>query len=146
MMPQALQCTEVERLCRHSACKGSSINKGVHTGIVVFVWMARFHKIERSSVNRRRMGVRVHCSASVEQLSSCASAQKGSAEGSCRWTATLANGEEFSADSVVLASGGLSFPAVGTDGTGHRLAELVWIALSTSSCATTGMHVICHCV
>ena len=36
--------------------------------------------------------------------------------GRCR----CADGSAISADRLVVATGGLSFPAVGTDGTGHR--------------------------
>jgi predicted flavoprotein YhiN len=78
--------------------------------------------------------VHVHCNASVEKLSSGRNAQSISAEGSSRWTATLANGGVYSADAVVLATGGLSFPAVGTDGTGHRIAQLVRIATFLQFC------------
>ena len=41
------------------------------------------------------------------------------------WRVDLDGGASCEADSVVLASGGLSFPAVGTDGTGHNVAETV---------------------
>lgn len=41
------------------------------------------------------------------------------------WRIELDGGERRNADSVVLATGGLSFPAVGTDGTGHNVVETV---------------------
>lgn len=40
-----------------------------------------------------------------------------------RWACALSDGTEVSGDRVILATGGLSFPAVGTDGTGHRIAR-----------------------
>lgn len=48
-----------------------------------------------------------------------------------RWSVRCADGRSFSADSVVLSTGGLSFPAVGTDGTGHRVAERLGHSLHT---------------
>jgi hypothetical protein len=39
-----------------------------------------------------------------------------------RWCVRTAGGTEHTADAVILATGGLSFAAVGTDGTGHRIA------------------------
>ncbi len=43
------------------------------------------------------------------------------ADGSCRGVA-LENGETLSADAVVLATGGFSYPATGSTGDGHRMA------------------------
>ena len=60
-----------------------------------------------------RRGAAVHHRASVEAVR-----RDGG-----RWTVTLADGSERSADVLVLATGGLSFPAVGTTGTGHVIAE-----------------------
>lgn len=42
---------------------------------------------------------------------------------STRWACKLKDGSVVEADRVILATGGLSFPAVGTDGTGHRIAR-----------------------
>lgn len=39
------------------------------------------------------------------------------------WRCSSEDGEEFQACSVILAMGGKSFPAVGTDGKGYKLAE-----------------------
>ena len=60
-----------------------------------------------------RRGASVHHRASVE----------GVRRDGGRWTVTLADGSERSADALVLSTGGLSFPAVGTTGTGHTIAE-----------------------
>ncbi|GIL91209.1 hypothetical protein Vretifemale_18904, partial [Volvox reticuliferus] len=38
-----------------------------------------------------------------------------------RWLCRLRDGSEHVTDKLIIATGGLSFPAVGTDGTGHRL-------------------------
>ncbi|KXZ54090.1 hypothetical protein GPECTOR_5g195 [Gonium pectorale] len=38
-----------------------------------------------------------------------------------RWLCRLQDGREHETDKVILCTGGMSFPAVGTDGTGHRL-------------------------
>ena len=40
-----------------------------------------------------------------------------------RWRIHLEGKDDILADRVVVATGGLSFPAVGTDGTGHRIAR-----------------------
>jgi len=61
----------------------------------------------------QRAGASVTYRASVEAL---ARAPDG------RWRCDCADGASFSADALVLSTGGLSFPAVGTDGTGHRVA------------------------
>ena len=61
----------------------------------------------------RTRGVAVQHNASVEQLTPRAGGG---------WTAHLKDGSKRSGDTVVLSTGGLSFPAVGTDGTGHRIA------------------------
>lgn len=42
------------------------------------------------------------------------------------WQVTLDSGECIEGHRLVLASGGLSFPKVGTDGTGHKIAKQVW--------------------
>ena len=62
----------------------------------------------------RARGASVVHRASVEHLAR-------SADGT-RWEAHCACGAVHTADAVVLSTGGLSFPAVGTDGTGHRIA------------------------
>ena len=41
------------------------------------------------------------------------------------WRIDLADGSQMYSDSVVVATGGLSFPQVGTDGSGHQLLEHV---------------------
>ena len=61
----------------------------------------------------KRRGASVHHNASVE----------GVRRDGERWVVTLADGSERSGDALVLATGGLSFPLVGTTGTGHVIAE-----------------------
>ena len=61
-------------------------------------------------------GVRVRYGASVEALRRVA----GDGDG---WALRLADAPEERAPVVVLAMGGLSFPAVGTDGTGYAIAR-----------------------
>ncbi|GAX81938.1 hypothetical protein CEUSTIGMA_g9366.t1 [Chlamydomonas eustigma] len=39
------------------------------------------------------------------------------------WECILKDGEKIGCDRLVLATGGLSFPGVGTDGTGHRVVK-----------------------
>ena len=41
------------------------------------------------------------------------------------WKLDVKEAEPLIADRVIMATGGLSFPAVGTDGTGHRLVKRV---------------------
>ena len=60
-----------------------------------------------------RAGARISYRASVSSITRSANGQ---------WCVRCDGGAEHSADAVVLATGGLSFPAVGTDGTGHRIA------------------------
>ncbi|HEX2168563.1 MAG TPA: aminoacetone oxidase family FAD-binding enzyme [Longimicrobiales bacterium] len=45
------------------------------------------------------------------------------AAGVNRWTVALADGPDISAESVIVATGGLSVPATGSDGTGLRILE-----------------------
>lgn len=52
-----------------------------------------------------------------------AAAAAGGAGQRTRWACVLKDGATVEADRVILATGGLSFPAVGTDGTGHRIAR-----------------------
>lgn len=61
----------------------------------------------------RRRGVEIRFGTSLEQLESL---------GAGRWRVITSSGE-IEADAVVLATGGLSVPATGSDGTGLRLAE-----------------------
>jgi predicted Rossmann fold flavoprotein len=62
-----------------------------------------------------REGVVVRVRASVESM------HRSRDDGS--WVCTLANGQALSCDAAILAAGGLSYPAVGTDGTGYRIAQ-----------------------
>jgi predicted Rossmann fold flavoprotein len=61
----------------------------------------------------QRRGARLRVNASVENLTP---------DGD-EWLLTLAGGDTLRADAVVLATGGLSVPATGSDGTGLRLLE-----------------------
>ena len=45
------------------------------------------------------------------------------------WRIDLADGSQMYSDSIVVATGGLSFPQVGTDGSGHQILEHVCIHL-----------------
>lgn len=60
-----------------------------------------------------RQGVTVVHKASAAQLERRAQ----------QWAVSCADGRTHCADAVVMATGGLSFPAVGTDGTGHRIVK-----------------------
>jgi predicted Rossmann fold flavoprotein len=62
-----------------------------------------------------REGVVVRVRSSVENL------HRSKEEGT--WVCTVANGQVLTCDAVILAAGGLSYPAVGTDGTGYRIAR-----------------------
>jgi predicted Rossmann fold flavoprotein len=57
----------------------------------------------------------------VRPRSSVESVRRGRSEKN--WVCTLADSEAFACDAVILAAGGLSYPAVGTDGTGYRIAQ-----------------------
>ncbi len=63
----------------------------------------------------QRQGVLVRIRASVESM-------RRSARGG-GWICSLADGEEIACDAAIMAAGGLSYPAVGTDGTGYRIAQ-----------------------
>ena len=63
----------------------------------------------------QREGVLVRVRTSVESV-------RRSACGG-RWVCSLANGDDVSCDAAIMAAGGLSYPAVGTDGTGYRIAQ-----------------------
>eukprot|EP00899_Mesostigma_viride_P003256 jgi/Mesvir1/12931/Mv05949-RA.1 len=69
-----------------------------------------------------RVGGRFQYNASVERIAPAPQSPPSvpTAQGP-RWEVTLADGSQVSARCVVMATGGLSFPAVGTDGTGHRI-------------------------
>ena len=62
-----------------------------------------------------REGVVVRVHASVESL------QRSSSDGN--WVCTVADGRNFPCEAAIVAAGGLSYPAVGTDGTGYRMAQ-----------------------
>ncbi|KAI8475412.1 MAG: hypothetical protein J3K34DRAFT_517435 [Monoraphidium minutum] len=53
------------------------------------------------------------------------------------WLCRLAGGRSLRAGCVVLATGGLSFPAVGTDGTGHRILQSLGHGLAPPYAALT---------
>ncbi|KIZ02794.1 hypothetical protein MNEG_5163 [Monoraphidium neglectum] len=55
----------------------------------------------------------------------------------CDWVCRLAGGTGVRARTVVLATGGLSFPAVGTDGTGHRIVAKLGHSLAQPYAALT---------
>jgi predicted Rossmann fold flavoprotein len=63
----------------------------------------------------QRQGVDVRVRSSVESMHRSA--------GGDSWICTLAGGQIIACDAAVVAAGGLSYPAVGTDGTGYRIAQ-----------------------
>jgi hypothetical protein len=66
----------------------------------------------------QRHGVVVRVRTSVESMRRTAGAGGGGG-----WICTLADGQSIACDAAILAAGGLSYPAVGTDGTGYRIAQ-----------------------
>ncbi|KAG2437439.1 hypothetical protein HXX76_006089 [Chlamydomonas incerta] len=54
-----------------------------------------------------------------------------------KWLCKLKDGTEHVADKLIVATGGLSFPAVGTDGTGHRLLSRLGHSLRQPYAALT---------
>ncbi|KAG2490098.1 hypothetical protein HYH03_011404 [Edaphochlamys debaryana] len=54
-----------------------------------------------------------------------------------RWLCRLQDGTEHVTDKLIIATGGLSFPAVGTDGTGHRLLAALGHSLQPTYAALT---------
>jgi predicted flavoprotein YhiN len=64
----------------------------------------------------RHAGVRIRFEASVEDLIPPASPSEG-------WRVALSDGETIEAGRVILATGGLSVPATGSDGTGLRILK-----------------------
>jgi hypothetical protein len=62
-----------------------------------------------------RQGFIVRVRASVESVARCTHDRS--------WVCTLAGGQDLTRDAAIVAAGGLSYPAVGTDGTGFRIAQ-----------------------
>ncbi len=79
----------------------------------------------------KKNGVEIRLHAKVESLLTArlpeAAGQEGADAGSRGMIAgvRLADGGQESADAVVLATGGLSYPATGSTGDGHRMAQAV---------------------
>eukprot|EP00210_Caulerpa_lentillifera_P004828 g4609.t1 len=63
------------------------------------------------------LGVKVHYSASVTKLKSSSSSNEGG------WFCTTTDKRVFEADKIILASGGKSYPKLGTDGTGFEMLK-----------------------
>ncbi|GFR47749.1 hypothetical protein Agub_g9514 [Astrephomene gubernaculifera] len=59
-----------------------------------------------------------------------AAAAAPAAGATTRWLCRLRDGSEHVTDKLIIATGGLSFPAVGTDGTGHRMLQALGHRLS----------------
>jgi hypothetical protein len=57
-----------------------------------------------------------------------------------RWVCRLKDGSSHTTSRVVVCTGGLSFPAVGTDGTGHRLLAQLGVPLSPTYPALTPLQ------
>lgn len=53
----------------------------------------------------------------------------------------LSNGSCLSADSVVIATGGMSYPATGSDGDGHKMAEKAGIQVTDCRPALVPFHI-----
>jgi predicted flavoprotein YhiN len=91
-----------------------------------------------------RLGVAFVHNASVESISPPAAAAAdpadlaGSIDG--RWRLGLASGASTTADRLIVSTGGLSFPAVGTDGTGLRLLVGLGHELSQPYAALTPLR------
>jgi hypothetical protein len=62
------------------------------------------------------------------------SSQQAAGAGPARWRVSLASGATVTADRLVVSTGGYSFPAVGTDGTGLRLLKGLGHKLSDGGC------------
>ncbi|MEW5301926.1 MAG: hypothetical protein WDW36_004750 [Sanguina aurantia] len=58
-----------------------------------------------------------------ENGSSSSSVAVASVDAATQWRCVLGDGSQLDSDCLVVATGGLSFPAVGTDGTGHRVLK-----------------------
>ena len=83
----------------------------------------------------QKLGVQFRYDASVEGIERVGGKGPGGVDGTDlssaadaahvkpRWICRLKQGEKVECDSLVVATGGLSFPAVGTDGTGHRIMK-----------------------
>jgi predicted flavoprotein YhiN len=86
----------------------------------------------------QKLGVRFVYNASVEQITPPAgSGADSAAAGSMSagpWRVGLASGPTVTADRLVVSTGGYSFPAVGTDGTGLRLLTGMGHKLSAGDC------------
>lgn len=84
----------------------------------------------------KKNGVEIRLHARVESLLTArlpeAAGQEGADAGSRGMIAgvRLADGGQESADAVVLATGGLSYPATGSTGDGHRMAQAVGHSVS----------------
>lgn len=99
-----------------------------------------------SSSSKRDSGSRSSSSSNDEGNVDCNGSSRGSSDtsGSSRssskhgdgnvWRLGMASGGCVTANAVVLSTGGLSFPVVGTDGTGLRLLCGVGHNLSGGSC------------
>lgn len=82
-----------------------------------------------------RRGVRIRYNAHVTQLSPAAEAHEA-------WDIRMADGQTVLSERVILATGGLSFPAVGTDGAGHTMARQVCRSncLFAAACGVVTAH------
>ena len=107
----------------------------------------RFNTAYKLSCNMcRRVGVHFRYHASVNALHPHVDPEHAAAGHSevqtQPWRIGVKDQDEVLADKVVLATGGLSFPAVGTDGTGHQIASKArhlsaLLGFLSTSCDTT---------
>jgi predicted flavoprotein YhiN len=69
------------------------------------------------------LGVKFQYNSSVEGIRQNRMPESHSSEHFHNWVCDLKDGSKHKSDRLVVATGGLSFPGVGTDGTGHRLMK-----------------------
>ena len=69
----------------------------------------------------RRLGIEVHLNTAVKEI--CVSALPGEDEKRSCTGVVLSNGKQVSADRVLLATGGVSYPLTGANGSGLKMAE-----------------------
>ncbi|EFJ44188.1 hypothetical protein VOLCADRAFT_106515 [Volvox carteri f. nagariensis] len=69
----------------------------------------------------RISGAELAVAVAAAEAEAAAASSTTNATAQARWLCRLQDGTEHVTDKLVIATGGLSFPAVGTDGTGHLL-------------------------
>lgn len=77
--------------------------------------------VEGLTVCPRKTEHNIHSSLNSEEQASADHAPLPSTPADVVWACNLSDGSTIHAHHVIVATGGLSFPKVGTDGTGHRI-------------------------